>query len=98
MWHNSFMFWTINLTHLKIKGISEMRIFSEMKTASKMRVTLRMKITFISSILTAALYCRTPGLVFSLGVDFVLPLSQEEEEEEEEEEEPLPKIYQKGVC
>ena len=44
--------------------------------------------------------CQTPGLVLSLRVDFVLPLSQEgyqqqqqeqEEEEEEEEEEPSPK-------
>ena len=35
-----------------------------------------------------------------LGVDFVLPLSQQEEQEEQEEEEqeqPLTKIYQKGV-
>ena len=30
-------------------------------------------------------YCQTPGLVLSLRVDFILPLSQEEEEEEEEE-------------
>ena len=44
-------------------------------------------------------FCQTP--VFRLGVDFVLPLSQEEEEEEEQEEqeeEPLTKIYQKGEC
>ena len=39
-------------------------------------------------------YCQTPGLVFRLGVDFVLPLSQEEEQEEQE---PLTNIYQKGV-
>ena len=43
------------------------------------------------------------SLVFRLGVDFVLPLSQEEQEEEEqeeeeqEEEEPPTKIYQKEV-
>ena len=40
-------------------------------------------------------FCQTPGKVFRLGVDFVLPLSQEEEEEKQEEE-PLTKIYQKG--
>ena len=40
--------------------------------------------------------CQTPGLVFRLGVDFVLPLSQEEEQEEQEQE-PLTKIYQKGM-
>ena len=35
-----------------------------------------------------------------LGVDFVLPLSQEEQQEQEEEdqEEPLTKIYPKGEC
>ena len=40
------------------------------------------------------LFCLTPGLIFSLVVDFVLPLSQEEEEEEqqEEQEEPSPKF------
>ena len=44
------------------------------------------------------IYCRTPGFVSRLGVDFVLPMSQEQEEEEEEEqEEPLTKIYQWGV-
>ena len=32
-----------------------------------------------------------------LGVDFVLPLSQQEEEEQEEEEGPPTKIYQKEV-
>ena len=46
--------------------------------------------------------CLWPNfLVFRLGVDFVLPLSQEEEQEqeqEEQEEEPLTKIYQKGEC
>ena len=36
-------------------------------------------------------------LVFRLGVDFLLPLSQEQEQEQEEQE-PLTKIYQKGVC
>ena len=43
--------------------------------------------------------------VFRLGVDFVLPLSQEQQEEQEqeqeeqeqEEEHPLTKIFQKGV-
>ena len=35
------------------------------------------------------------SLVFRLGVDFVLPLSQEEQEQEEEE--PPTKIYQMGV-
>ena len=44
-------------------------------------------------------HCQTPGLVFRLGVDFVLPLSQQQEEEQEEEqEEPLTKINQKGEC
>ena len=40
------------------------------------------------------LFCLTPGLILSLVVDFVLPLSQEEEEEEqqEEQEEPSPKF------
>ena len=44
-------------------------------------------------------FCQTPGSVFRLGVNFVLPLSQEQEEQEqeEEEEEPLTKIYQNGV-
>ena len=37
-------------------------------------------------------------IVFRLGVDFVLPMSQEkQEEQEEEEEEPPTKMYQKGV-
>ena len=39
--------------------------------------------------------CQTPGEVFRLGVDFVLPLSQEEQQQQEE---PLTKIYQKGEC
>ena len=41
-------------------------------------------------------YCQTP-IQLQVGVDFVLPLSQEQEEEEEEEEEkePLTKIYKK---
>ena len=39
-------------------------------------------------------YCQTPGLVFRLGVDFVLPLSQEEEQQEQEEE-PLPNSIRK---
>ena len=45
-------------------------------------------------------FCQTPGSVFRLGVDFVLPLSQEEqqEQEEQEEQEPLTKIDQKGEC
>ena len=38
-------------------------------------------------------FCQTPDQVFRLGVDFVLPLSQEQEQEE-----PLTKIYQKGEC
>ena len=43
-------------------------------------------------------FCQTPGKVFSLRVDFVLPLSQEEEEQEEkEEQEPPTKIYQMAV-
>ena len=29
--------------------------------------------------------CQTPGLVLRLGVDFVLPLSQQEEEKEQEQ-------------
>ena len=39
--------------------------------------------------------CQTPGLVFRLGVDFVLPLSQQQQEEQEQE--PLTKINQKGM-
>ena len=42
------------------------------------------------------------SLVFRLGVDFFLPLSQEEQEEQEQEqeeqEEPPTKIYQRGKC
>ena len=34
--------------------------------------------------------------VLGLGVDFVLPLSQQEQQQEEQEE-PLTEIYQKGV-
>ena len=35
--------------------------------------------------------------VFRLGVDFVLPLSQEEQQQQEEEEqEPTPKFIRKG--
>ena len=47
-------------------------------------------------------YCHTPvqvqTSVFGLGVDFVLPLSQEQEEQEEEEEqeEPTPKFIRRG--
>ena len=37
-------------------------------------------------------FCQTPGLVLSLRVDFVLPLSQEEQQEEEEEQEHSPKF------
>ena len=40
-------------------------------------------------------FCQTPGYVFRLGVDFVLPLSQEQQQQQQEEE-PLTKIYQKG--
>ena len=40
-------------------------------------------------------YCQTPSLVFRLGVDFVLSLSQQQQQQEQEEE-PLTKIYQKG--
>ena len=38
--------------------------------------------------------CSMAALVFRLGVDFVLPLSQEAEEEEQ----PPTKIYQKVEC
>ena len=31
-------------------------------------------------------YCQTPGLVLRLGVDFVLPLSQQQQEEEQQQE------------
>ena len=42
-------------------------------------------------------FCQTPGSVFRLGVDFVLPLSQEQEQEEEQEEqEPTPKFIRRG--
>ena len=40
-------------------------------------------------------YCQTPGYVFRLGVDFVLPLSQEEQQQEEEQE-PTPKFIRRG--
>ena len=33
-----------------------------------------------------------------LGVDFVLPLSQQQKEQQQQEQEPLNKIYQKGTC
>ena len=43
-------------------------------------------------------FCRKKNFgVFRLGVDFVLPLSQEEQEQQEQEQEPPTKIYQKGV-
>ena len=38
-------------------------------------------------------FCQTPGKVFSLGVDFVLPLSQEQQQQEQE---PLPKSIRRG--
>ena len=46
-------------------------------------------------------YCQTPGYVFRLGVDFVLPLSQEEQQQQEkqqqqEEQEPQPKSIRMG--
>ena len=40
-------------------------------------------------------FCQTPGEVFRLGVDFVLPLSQEQEQEQQEEE-PTPKSIRRG--
>ena len=55
-----------------------------------------MDMQLIINLLNQFDYCQTPGLVFRLGVDFVLPLSQEQEQEQEQEE-PLTKIYQKGV-
>ena len=38
------------------------------------------------------------ALVFSQGIDFVLPLSkeQQQQQQQQEEEEPLTEIYQKG--
>ena len=33
-------------------------------------------------------YCQTPVQVLGLGVDFVLPLSQQEQEQQEQQEEP----------
>ena len=39
-------------------------------------------------------FCQTPGKVFRLGVDFVLPLSQEEQQQEEQE--PTPKYIRRG--
>ena len=37
-------------------------------------------------------FCQTPGLVLSLRVDFVLPLSQQEQQEQQEQQqEPSPK-------
>ena len=44
-----------------------------------------------SSIFFGLSYCQTPGQVFRLGVDFVLPLSQEQEQEE-----PTPKSFRGG--
>ena len=50
-------------------------------------------------------FYQTPGQVFILGVDFVLPLPEEQEEgqeeqkvEQEEQDEPPTKIYQRGKC
>ena len=40
-------------------------------------------------------YCQIPGVVFRLGVDFVLPLSQERAQEEQQEE-PTPKSIRRG--
>ena len=40
-------------------------------------------------------YCQTPGLVFRLGVDFILPLPQEQQEQQEEKE-PSPKYIRRG--
>ena len=40
-------------------------------------------------------FCQTPGKVFRLGVDFVLPLSQEQEQEEQQQ--PPTKTYQWAV-
>ena len=40
-------------------------------------------------------FCQTPDYVFSLGVDFVLPLSQQEQEQEQEQE-PPPKSMKRG--
>ena len=45
-------------------------------------------------------FVKLQAKVFRLGVDFVLPLSQEEQQEEQQEEEqqePPTKIFQKGM-
>ena len=43
-------------------------------------------------------YCQTPGLVFRLGVDFILPLSQQQQQDyEQKNKKPPTKIYQKWV-
>ena len=53
--------------------------------------------TFCHPHLPISNFCQTPGQVFRLGVDFVLPLSQEEQEkQEEQEEEPTPKYIRRG--
>ena len=46
-------------------------------------------------------FCQTPGEVFRLGVDFVLPLSQQQQEhqeqhQQEQKEEPPPKSNRRG--
>ena len=43
-----------------------------------------MDMQLIINLLNQFDYCQTPGLVFRLGVDFVLTLSHEEQKEQEE--------------
>ena len=42
-------------------------------------------------------YCQTPVQVLGLGVDFVLPLSQEQEQEQQQEEEPHQNIPEVNI-
>ena len=50
-------------------------------------------LTFSSDVifmLSELRYCQTPVQVLGLGVDFVLPLSQEEQQEEQQEQQEQP--------
>ena len=64
---------------------------------SNFRVSVQCGQTIFRLLSNSGLSLYSLSLVFRLGVDFVLPLSQEEQEEEQEEEEPPTKIYQKEV-
>ena len=61
---------------------------------SKMKMTLKMKGCIPPG--TVKLHSKVQISVLGLGVDFVLPLSQQQQEEQQQQ--PLTKIYQKGEC